>query len=150
MRPNFINHELEVDNALLPQVLTADANGAGIDCRGYEGGVIFAVHLGQSGDVLSGSVKVELEVEESDDDSTYDDAEDADLVDPNTGGAGAVSGSNTGTFAVIDAAAEDETIKYVRYVGDKRYARVVVNLTGTHTNGIPVSAVALRQPKYPA
>ena len=33
---------------------------------------------------------------------------------------------------------------FVRYVGTKRYSRVVVNKTGTHTNGVEIHAFAMR------
>jgi len=95
--------------------------------------------VGASGETLSGSVKIELEIEESDDDSTFDDAEDADL-------SSSVSGTNAGTFAVIDDGAED-AVYTTSYKGDntkKRYVRPVINVTGTHTNGTPIGILAVR------
>lgn len=115
---------------------TADANGTGVDLQFYEGAHIVAV-VGAEGDTLSGSVKIELEVEESDDDSTYTDVADADLSTT-------VTGTNTGTFALIDAAAEAPAVYTTDYKGSKRYIRVVWNITGTHTNGTPGSAVVVR------
>lgn len=117
-----------------PAVLTADTNSASADRAGYSG-VDFTVLVGESGDTLSGSVKIELEVQESDDDSTFTAAADADIT-------GAVTGTNTGTFAVIDAAADDDAVHVCKYIGSKRYSRVVVNVTGTHSNGTPIGAVA--------
>jgi tRNA G37 N-methylase Trm5 len=87
--------------------------------------------VGDSGDTLSGSVMVELELEESDDNTTYTDCANAALENATTGATGAVTGTNLGTFAVIDAPTEDSAMFYVRYVGSKRYSRVVVNKTGT-------------------
>lgn len=123
-----------------PVTLTADVDCTGVDMQAYED-VSFYVLVGESGDTLSGSVMIELEVEESADDSTYTDCADADL-------SSSVTGTNTGTFAVIDAAAEDDAVFQVQYYGDKRYVRVVVNVTGTHSNGTPIGAISLQTPKY--
>ena len=122
--------------ALETQVLTGDVNGATVDLWNFNG-VLLVADVGASGDVLSGSVKVELEVEESDNGTAWTDAADADLTT-------AVTGTNTGTFAVIDDPAEDSAVYATAYKGNKRYVRVVANLTGTHTNGIPVGVVAVK------
>ena len=119
-----------------PVVATADVTSEAIDLAGFNA-VNIAVLVGESGDTLSGSVKVELEVQESDDDSTYTACADADITN-------AVTGTNTGTFAVIDAAAEDDACYQVKYKGNKQYVKVVANLTGTHTNGTPLGAVAFK------
>ena len=119
-----------------PAVLTGDGEGTGVDMKGYTD-VAFYASVGASGDTLSASVYLELQVQVSDDNSTWAAAPDADIV-------GAVTGSATGTFAKIDAPAEDEVLHATRYLGTSRYVRVLVNLTGTHSNGIPVSVIALR------
>lgn len=118
-----------------PVTLTADANGTGVDTRGFDSTTILFL-VGESGDTLSGSVKIELEVEDSPDDSVWTDVADTDLTI-------FVSGTNTGTVAVIDAAAEDDSIHSTGYLGDKRYVRPVVNVTGTHTNGTPIGAAVI-------
>lgn len=123
--------------SVVPSVHTADADGSSVDLKDYDGGVVFYALLGDSGDTLSGSVYVELEVEESDDDSSFTDVADSDLTTT-------VTGTNNGTFGVINAPAEDQAVFTTRYKGSKRYVRPVVNVTGTHTNGIPVGILALR------
>lgn len=119
-----------------PVVATADVTSEALDLAGFTDANI-AVLVGESGDTLSGSVKIELELQESDDDSTYTAVADADITN-------AVTGTNTGTFAVIDAAAEDDATYQTKYLGDKQYLKVVANLTGTHTNGTPLGAVAFK------
>lgn len=126
---------ISVTKALANAVRTADANGVTVDTQGY-GSCVFSANVGASGDTLSGSVKAELELEHSDDGSSWSDCANADLST-------AVTGTNLGTWAVIDDPAEDDVEVTVAYVGSKRYARAVLNLTGTHTNGIPVSIVAV-------
>lgn len=138
-RDNY--HGQGFEQALETQTLTGDANGDTIDTQGFDS-VALAVAVGQSGDTLSGSLKIELEVEHADDDGTgspdtWEDCADDDLLN-------FVSGTNNGTFAVIDDAAEDQQVYATGYKGDRRFVRVVANLTGTHTNGTPVGAVAIK------
>ena len=124
------------DQVIDPVVITADADGSSVDLLGYSRVVFYAL-IGESGDTLSGSVKIELEVEESSDDSSFTDVADADLTKY-------VAGTNDGCFAVIDAAAEDDAVFMTEYRGSARYVRPVINVTGTHTNGTPIGIVALR------
>lgn len=106
---------------------TADFNGTAVDTLGFEGVEVF-VYMAASGDTLSGSVYTTLELEESNDNTTFTDVAEVDMI-------GAIDGTTTGAFAVIDDPAEDDALFRVGYVGNKRYVRVVVNVTGTHTNG---------------
>ncbi len=135
---DFLNN-LKVDQVIDPVVLTADADGGSVDMTGYESCAFYAL-VGESGDTLSGSVMLELEVEESDDDSTFTDVADADLRNY-------VTGTNNGCFGVIDAAAEDDAVFSCQYIGGSKFVRPVANLTGTHTNGIPVGIIAVRAKK---
>ena len=137
-RNDFLNN-MQVDQILNPAFVTVDTNVTSVDLLGYEG-VTFLALIGASGDTLSGSVFIELEVEHSDDDTTFADAADADIRD-------AVAGTNTGTFAKVDALTEDDALYKAQYVGSKRYVRPVINLTGTHTNGTPIGIVAVRHGK---
>jgi hypothetical protein len=115
---------------------TADANGAAVDLLEYDGCLVIA-NVGESGDTLSGSVLVDLEIETSDDNSTWVDAADAVITN-------SVTGTTTGTFGRIDAAAEDDASYTTAYLGRERYIRPVINVTGTHSNGIPIGIVAVR------
>ena len=145
LKPDWWNNEIAASLTLAPvnSASTTDHNCTAVDGRGCES-VVHVVAVGNSGDTLSGSVKIELELEESDDNSSWDDCEDADLRNPDTGASAAVTGTNPGTFAVIDDGTEDTTLFAVRYVGGRRYSRVVVNKTGTHTNGTPVAVLGFR------
>ena len=122
---------LQTAVALEAQVLTVSADGADVDRKGANGNVMYLANVGLSGDTLSGSVMIELEIEESDDGISYTDVANTDLSN-------SVTGTTPGTFAVIDLAGEDQAIYKTEYRGSKRYSRVVANLTGTHTNGTPV------------
>ncbi len=127
---------VSVSTSVLPNVVNddTDGGGVGVDLRGH-GAALVVFHIGQSGDTLSGTVKLELRVQESADNSTWADVAAADL---------------DGTQALlIDAAAEDEIVHVVGYKGKKRYLRAFVDTTGTHTVGTPCSAVVVRSlPTY--
>lgn len=129
-----IYSNLSVVPAIEAEVLDSDENGATIDTRGYDS-LMFAVNVGESGDTLSGSVHIQLEVEESDDNSSWTDVDDSDLTN-------VVDGSNDGTFAKI-VLNGDQAVYLVGYMGNKRYVRLVANFTGTHTNGCPIAAEAI-------
>lgn len=116
-------------NALI--AATIDKNFASVDLLHHDGCRV-CVHLGNSGDTLSGSVYLELEVEHSDDDSTWVDVPDVELTST-------VTGTNTGTFLLANAPTEDSGIFTTAYLGTKRYIRCVLNVTGTHTNGTPIA-----------
>lgn len=136
-----VKNKLSVINTITPQVATADVTGAAVDTQDSVG-VALVAHVGVSGDTLSGSVKIELEVQHSDaSGSGFVACADADIAD-------AVTGTNTGTFAVIDDAAEDDAIYKVNYIGAKRYVKVIANLTGTHTNGTPIAATVVMKPAH--
>lgn len=128
---------IRADQVVNPVVLDTDADedGSSVDLKDYDH-VQFEALVGESGDTLSVSVYIELELEESDDNSTFTDVADTDITN-------AVTGANTGTFAKI-VLGGDDTLYMTQYKGSKRYVRPVVNMTGTHTNGTPVGVVAHR------
>lgn len=121
---------------LIPAVYNTDQNSSSIDLADCDDAVIL-FDVGNSADTLNGSNTIELEIEESDDDSTFTDVADADLTNY-------VAGTNDGTVALINAAAEDSTVIAVGYRGSKRYIRGVVNFTGTHSTGTPIGIVGMR------
>ena len=132
-----LENQTTISQVVDPAVTSIDVLSTVVDMAGFRD-VTALVTVGESGDTLSGTVYVELEMQESDDDSTYTACADADITN-------AVAGStNTGTFALIDAAAEDDAVYASQYLGSKQYVKVNINLTGTHTNGIPVGVLAVQ------
>lgn len=129
---------------LLINALTApriDIDGASVDLLEHDG-CLFVVNMGNSLDSLSGSLYVEFELEDSPENSSWTDCDDADL-------SSSVTGTNTGTFKKIDAPGEDEIVFTVAYLGRQRYVRMVLNVTGTHSNGFALSVnVVLTRDKY--
>lgn len=125
-----------VISLLVPAVRNSDANSSALDLQNCDDTVL-AFYLGDSADTLSGTNKIELEIEESDDNSVWTDVANADLTNY-------VTGTNPGTVAVIDAPAEDQTMIIAGYCGNKRYIRGVLNFSGTHSTGIPIGVFGLR------
>ena len=121
-------------------VRTAAANGTGVDLQGYESATVL-VDVGAEGDTLSSSVHFEVSLEESDDNSTFTDVAQSSIIDRTI--------ASGGIFLKLDGTTggdPDTTggIFRVGYVGNKRYIRVVLAKTGTHSNGTPIGAMVVR------
>lgn len=126
--------------SIINAVKTAAANGTGVDLQGYEGATVI-VDVGAEGDTLSSSVHFEISLEESDDNSTFTDVAQAGIID------GTISAG--GIFLKLDGTTNGDPgttggIFRVGYVGGKRYIRVVLAKTGTHSNGTPIGAMVVK------
>ena len=139
MAKRSIHERIEALAAIVALGAAADTNGVTIDTAGAEqcDSLEFVANVGAAGDTLSGTVKIELELEHSDDGTTWADCANTDLTN-------SVTGTNAGTWAVIDADAEAGQVYRVGYIGSKRYVRAVSNITGTHTNGTPIAISAIK------
>lgn len=135
-----VKSKLSLNPSLLPANRSADTNGSGVDTQDSIGVMLMAT-IGAPGDTLSSSVKIEMEAQHSDDNSTFVACADSDL-------SAAAVGSNTGTIVSVQANAAASQIYKVNYLGSKRYVRVVDNRTGTHTNGTPTSATVVLLPVH--
>lgn len=127
-----------VISLLVPAVRNSDTASTGLDLQNCDDAMI-AFHLGNSADTLSGTDKIELEIQESDTDvdGDYTAVANADLTNY-------VTGTNVGTIAVIDAPTEDQAVFFAGYRGNKRYIRGKYNFSGTHSTGTPCSVTGLR------
>lgn len=133
------------EQLIAPAVRTADANGTAVNLAGY-GSASFCASIGvvPSGDqTLDASNKFEFELEESDDNSTFSDVADADVIDY-------VAGTNDGCFGVVDDSTEAYAVFTCHYIGDKQYVRPVLNVTGTMNTGTPIGVTGVKRDyKYP-
>tara|TARA_R110000823_G_scaffold232606_3_gene359062 strand:- start:873 stop:1319 length:447 start_codon:yes stop_codon:yes gene_type:complete len=123
-------------SVVVPAVITGDTNGTGVDLQGFESCVL-TVNTGAEGDTLSSSVKFEFYLEDSDDNSSFSAVTSSKSV---TGKA--VSGA--GVFLTLDANGETPQITTIGYIGGKRYVRVRIDATGTHSNGTPMSITGVQ------
>ena len=130
-----LHHNIRTVQTLDPAVTTANRAGAPVDRLGFES-VEHIVLFGASGDTLSGTLKFDVKLEASEDGSNWNAVADAGDVNGGPISAG-------GIFATVDDTSLDQTDYRIGYVGNARYSRLSLVLTGTHVNGTPVSAVAV-------
>ncbi len=132
-----LHNNITIAKALETIVVNNDSEGTGevIDLQGYESAEMI-VAVGESLDTLSGSVYFELKLQHGDL---------ANGTDMAAVAVGDVLGdwATGGIFETIDAPAEDGAVFSVGYIGAKRYIRLFVDVTGTHTNGTPIGAVCV-------
>ena len=103
---------------------------SGVDLQFFSSAEL-AVYLGDIDEMGSSPVsdaKVQVRLEDSDDDVTYEDVTLTDVLGPS-----AVSGG------IVATVTNDNQILEIGYVGGKRYGRVTLIPTGL-TNGGPVAA----------
>ena len=117
------------------KVFTADTDGTTVDRQGFES-VMFVVNSGIEGDTLSGSVKFDFILQESDDDSSWSAVTSSTSVTE-------TSVDSSGIFLTLDANGETPQTSQIGYIGGKRYPRVKLDATGTHSNGTPISIQAI-------
>jgi hypothetical protein len=127
---------LSAASLLVPAVRNSDTNSTGMDLRDSENAALL-FHIGASADTLSGTNKIELEMQESDDDSTYTAVANADVNNY-------VTGTNVGTAKVVLSNATASQAYIMGYKGYKRYIRGVLNFSGTHTTGTPIGVIGLK------
>jgi len=120
----------------VPAVVTADANGTGVDLKGFESAMVI-VNTGIEGDTLGSTVKFDFILEESDDNSTYSAVTSSTSVTE-------TSVDSSGIFLTLDANGETPQIKQIGYIGGKRYIRCKIDATGSHSNGTPMSIEVIK------
>lgn len=81
-------------------------------------------------------MKTEVKLEASEDGTNW-----SPVADAKAANGGPVTAG--GVFATVDAAAKAQREYRIGYVGNARYSRVTLALTGTHAAGTPVSALAV-------
>jgi hypothetical protein len=142
-----LSNNIELGNSIINAVKTAAEDGSGIDLQGFEEATA-VVSVGAEGDTLSGSVYFEVSLEHSDDDSTYTDCVQADIVN-GTIDAGGIWLKLDGTTGGDPDTAGGQW--QVGYVGGKRYVRLVLAKTGTHSTGTPISGLIVKsRPRHGA
>lgn len=127
---------IAIDESLNAIVKDADTNCTGVDSKGFSS-VTHVVNVGANGITFSTTNKVEIELEESDDNVTFTD------VTSNTSVVGGTVGAN-GLWQTIDADADCNAVYAIGYVGGKRYSRVVLNFSGTHGTGTIFGVVGVK------
>ena len=131
-----LRSNISVVQTIAPVSRTTDLDGSTVDLQGYES-CTFVIDAGIEGITLSGSNMLQIELEESSDNSTWTD------VSASTSVIGATPDSS-GKVATFDADGEIPAVATVAYIGDKRYVRAMANFSGTHGTATPYSVTAIR------
>ena len=128
---------------ITPASLDADNTPAAIDLAGFRAATI-GIHVGIGGITFSTTNKVEFKLTHSDDNSTYEAVEAADVVLPygETLGDGGIIRS-----LIAAKAAADTEVHTTGYVGKRRYLKLLADFSGTHGTATPMSAhIVLEHP----
>ena len=131
-----LKNNIGVVQSIAPKSPTSDETGTGVDLQGFESATL-VIDAGIEGITLSTTNKIEIELEHSDDNSTFTDVTaSADVI-------GATPDSS-GVVATFDANTEIPAVATVGYIGGKRYIRAIANFSGTHGSGTPLSVSVIK------
>ena len=141
MTTREIFNSTKTESVVRAQVLTALPTATVIDMADASS-VNFLIDMGNSADTLSGSVFWTITLQDSADNITFATVTDAESLLIAIDGAKQASA----TSIIVDAPAEDQKVFEVTYKvpGNKRYLKLLITPTGTHTNGTPMSAMAVK------
>lgn len=114
--------------------LAADNTPAAVDLLGFQSAEILLA-IGVGGITFSSSNKIEFVLTHSDDNSTYTNVADADLL--------GVSGTSNGIIKSLIAAHAAGASYRFGYKGGKRYLKLLADFSGTHGAGTPIAAMVL-------
>lgn len=126
--------------AMVNATPSTDQNGTSIDLKGFNAAK-FVTTVGDGGVSYDNTNKIEFYLQESNDNSTWNDVA-ADQIQ--NGLTGTV---HTSTYGLIDAPADENKIYTAHYIGYKRYVRPSVDFLGTHGSGIQLSTIVILQPE---
>lgn len=115
--------------------LAADNTPAAVDLQGFDAAEI-VLAIGVGGITFSGTNKVEFVLTHSDDDSTYTNVADADML-------GVTNISNGIIKSLVAAHAAAAHYRY-GYKGGKRYLKLLADFSGTHGTGTPIAASVIK------
>lgn len=135
-----ITSNIHLSQVLDPQTIQGSALDSGdIDAQGFET-LAVAVLVGEIGDTLDASNRIDLSIEHADDDGTgspgsYAACTDADVLN--------ASGLSTGIFKAVDAAGDESARHVIGYRGGKRFVKVTATPVSLATGGA-IAMLALK------
>ena len=120
----------------------ADASTTAADTQKWKS-LTFGWYVGIGGITFTGTNRLDIVIEESDNNSDWTQVAEDDLILPygltyGTAGSGIVK-----SYTAAKAAA-DTAYNLVGYRGKKRYARLTFEFGGTHSSGTPMAALVLQ------
>lgn len=130
-----LHSRLNVATAIGNAVLAADNTPAAIDLQGYNAAEVI-LGIGVGGITFSGTNKIEFVLTHSDDNVSYTNVADADML--------GVSGISNGIIKALTAAHAAAASYRFGYKGGKRYLKLLADFSGTHGTGTPIYGAVLR------
>jgi len=129
-----LHNSISMDTLIANATYSADTTPPAVDLQGYNGAEV-VLGLGAGGITFSGTNKIEFVLTHSDDNSTYTNVADADMI--------GVSGITNGIIKALTAAQAAAVFRY-GYKGSKRYLKLLADFSGTHGTGTPIAAYAIK------
>jgi len=135
-----LSNNIGISNSIINAVKTTGANGSTVDLQGFENATA-VVTVGAEGDTLAANLYFTVALQHSDDNSAWSNATQTDIVN------GTIAAD--GIFLKLDGTTggnPDTTGGewQVGYVGGKRYVRLVLAKSGTHSTGTAMSGVIIK------
>lgn len=116
-------------------LLAADNTPVAIDLQGFNSAELI-VNVGIGGVTFDATDKIEFVLTHSDDDSTYTNVADVDML--------GVTGITDGIIKSLTSEQAAATVSRFGYKGGKRYLKFLANFSGTHGTGTPIAATILK------
>ena len=131
-------HNLRAVTSVEPTGRTSDATGTSVDMRGFDSCLV-VIDFGDFGVNFDDSNHVQIQLEHSDDNTTWTDVVAADVLRASTAAIsdGTVYRPPNANLGNAPGAAT------VGYIGNKRYLRAIADHVGTHGASTSVSVVML-------
>lgn len=130
-----LHSHVSVKSLIAPAVLAADNTPVAVDLLGFDAAEII-LSIAAGGITFSGTNKIEFVLTHSDDDSTYTNVTDADML--------GVSGISSGIIKSLTAAHASANAYRFGYKGNKRYLKLLADFSGTHGTGTGIAATVVR------
>lgn len=120
-------------------VYSATTTPAAIDLQGFDGCEV-KFDLGIGGITFSGVNKIDFVLTHSDDNSTYINVTDADIL--------GVTGTASGIIKSLQTLQAAAAVYRYGYIGNKRYVKLMAVFSGTHGVGTPIAcSLCLMRPR---
>lgn len=123
-----------------PAVYAADTTPAAIDMVDYQAATLLLT-IGVGGITFSGTNKIEFALTHSDDNVTYVNVTDDDVIKDSFAPASIANGIVRSLIAAHAAA----TVQKLGYIGGKRYVKLLADFSGTHGTGTAIAATLVRE-----
>ena len=123
-----------IDTLIANATYAADTTPVAVDLIGFNAAEI-VLALGAGGITFTGTNKVEFVLTHSDDNTTYTNVTDADML--------GVSGISNGIIKALTSA-QAAAIGRFGYKGNKRYLKLQADFSGTHGTGTPIGAYVIK------